>query len=240
MDHSHHLMLPEAATLGTVFVFSLFASVHCIGMCGPLLALAEGLRPGKWTPWSQLPMHAGRIVTYALLGLVAGLVGGLVDHAGIAAGVRGAASLLGGAAMVLFAVVLLGWFPWRRPLTVSEGFVGRFSRRLASRHPLGGVVLGLYWGLLPCGLVWAALLCAGATGSALRGALVMVAFGAGTVPALLLAGGLGGLVGPRLRGMLPRVAAASVMALGLLLVLRGAAGAGWIPHMMISEKVPLF
>jgi sulfite exporter TauE/SafE len=68
----------------------------------------------------------------------------------------------------------------------------------------------------------------------------MLAFGAGTVPALMLAGGLAGLLNARLRSFLPRLAAGSVLVLGLLLILRGAAGAGWIPHLHITEGTPLY
>jgi hypothetical protein len=77
-------------------------------------------------------------------------------------------------------------------------------------------------------------------GSALQGSLVMMVFGAGTIPALLLAGGLGGLVGPRLRSVLPRIASASVMLLGVILILRGAAGAGWISHLHLTSNVMLY
>jgi hypothetical protein len=230
----------QAVTLGGVFVASLAGSLHCIGMCGPLLATVEAIRPGQFSPWRQLPMHAGRLITYAILGAVFGTLGLLLERVGSFAGVQGVASLLGGAAMIVFALVLMDLLPWKPLMRVSEakiqGLVARLSRRTVS----GGLTMGLAWGLLPCGLVWGFLLGAAAAAGPVRGALVMLIFGAGTIPALLVAGGLGGLVGPRLRRLMPRLAAASVMILGALMVLRGAAGAGLIPHLQLASGVPLF
>ncbi|MBM4047181.1 MAG: sulfite exporter TauE/SafE family protein, partial [Planctomycetes bacterium] len=229
-----------ASSLWLVFVGGLLGSGHCLGMCGPLVVLMEGTRAGRWTPWSPLVLHVGRLITYGLLGAAAGLAGGALERTGLAVGLQGAATLLGGGAMVLLALVLLGWLPWRRALNVSEQVVARFAQALASPRPWGKLALGIYWGLLPCGLVWAFMLRAAADGSALGGAAAMLAFGAGTVPALMLAGGLAGLLNARLRALLPRLAAGSVLVLGVLLVLRGAAGAGWIPHLRIAPGLPVF
>lgn len=231
---------PTALTLSGALAGGLIGSLHCLGMCGPLVAVAEGMRSRSGAPWAQLPLHVGRIITYTLLGILAGLVGAAVNTSGMAVGVHGAASVLGGVAMILFALVLLGWLPWRHALTVSQGAVSRFVRGLASRRPLSGVALGLYWGLLPCGLVWGMLAGAAATGSPLHGAAVMAVFGAGTVPALLVAGGLASLLGPRVRAQLPRFAAGTVLLLGVLMVLRGAAGAGLIGHLHLSPGVMLY
>ena len=229
-----------ANSLWLVLVGGLAGSLHCLGMCGPLVAAVEVARPGPFRAGSHLLMHAGRLVTYALLGLLAGLAGQALERGGAAAGVQGVAALVGGAAMALFALGLLGWIPGRLGREVAPAAVGRLVGAMTGRHPLGGFAIGLYWGLLPCGLVWAFLLRAAAAGSAIDGALVMLAFGAGTVPALLGAGALFGLSGPRVRAALPRIAAVTVLAMGALLVLRGAAGMGWIDHLHLAEGVALF
>lgn len=229
-----------ASSLWLVFVGGLAGSAHCVGMCGPLVAMAEGMRPGKWSAWSHLPLHGGRIVTYAVLGLIAGLMGGALESGGVAAGVQGLAAFLGGGAMIVFALVLLDLMPFRWGQTVGDKAAGRIATALASHRPGSGLVMGLYWGLLPCGLVWAFLLRAGAAGSAVDGVLVMLTFGAGTIPALLVLGGLAGFIGARHRQLLARLGAATVLIMGVLIVLRGAAGAGWIPHLKIAQGVPLF
>jgi hypothetical protein len=129
---------------------------------------------------------------------------------------------------------------WDWGRTVGERATQRIASVLASHRPLSGLAMGLYWGLLPCGLVWAMLPGAAAAGTALGGATFMFAFGAGTVPALLLLGGLATFIGARYRALLSRLSAAVVLALGVLLVLRAAAGAGWIAHLKIVSSVPLF
>jgi sulfite exporter TauE/SafE len=227
-------------SLWGVFIGGLLGSAHCLGMCGPLVATIESLRPGRWSLWSNLPLHGGRVLTYTLMGAVAGLAGGALERAGLAVGLQGVAAFLGGAAMIVFGLVMLGWIPFGWGMTVGDKASAKIASSLGSNRPLSGLLLGFYWGFLPCGLVWAFLLRAGAAGSMLGGASVMAVFGAGTVPALLVLGSLAGYVGARHRQVLQRVGAATVMVLGVLLVLRGAAGAGWIPHLKIAPKVPLF
>jgi sulfite exporter TauE/SafE len=245
--HAHHQMANPfmdptgALTLWAVFIASLVASVHCLGMCGPLVALAgTAQRDDKWRPWSQIPLNLGRIATYSLMGIAAGAIGAAFERGGLLWDVQGVASLIGGAAMIFFAVVLIGWIPLPWALRVSETAVHRFSKALASRHPLGGFTVGLHWGLLPCGLVYLALGAAAATASPLGGAVVMAVFGLGTTPAMLVMGQVGGLIGPRLRLWLPRIASVSIMMLGVLMILRGASSAGWIGKIFIAPHVPLY
>jgi hypothetical protein len=222
-------------------------------MCGPLVATAESLQPGRWTPWAQLPMHAGRVATYAALGVVAGLVGDAVNRSATAFGFQRVAAVLGGAAMIIIGLALFDWpITGRRRMPLLSRYLSKvgggagariasaLGSALASRRPASGLAVGLYWGLLPCGLVWGALLYAGASGSPARGALIMLVFGAGTLPALLVLGGVAGYLGARYRQWLARVGAASVILMGALLLLRAAANAGWIAHLKIAKGIPLF
>lgn len=229
-----------AESLWLVFVGGLAGSAHCLGMCGPLVAMAESLRPGRWSVWSHVPLHAGRIATYAVLGAIAGLAGAGFERGALAIGIQGAAAIVGGIAMVFFALVMFGWMPFRWGRSVGEKAAGRIASALASKRPASGVVMGLYWGLLPCGLVWGILTRAVGAGTPWGGAAVMLVFGAGTVPALLVLGGLAGYIGARHRQWLNRVGAATLIVMGLLLILRGAANAGWIDHLKIAKGVPLF
>lgn len=233
---------PEIAqSLWLVFIGGLAGSAHCIGMCGPLVALVESSRKGKWYVWSQLPMHAGRLTTLAALGLVAGMAGDALKRGGLAVGLQGAAAITGGTLMIVLAMVMSGWLPWRKVVSVSEIVLTRFVRVLASRHPLSSFGIGLYWGLLPCGLIWAWLLgAATATGSALGGALVMVVFGVGTMPALLVIGGLSSILSSNVKAWFNRIGIVTVLLMGVLLLLRGAASAGWIGRFMIAPGIPLF
>ena len=184
----------SAAALTAVFLGGLLGGTHCIGMCGGIVSALTVQMPRDRPRWSlHLAYHAGRITTYAAAGA---LVGGL-----------GAAALLFGEAlpvqMVLYIVAQLmlvalglyllgvsrylegferaGHALWRRIQPVASTL---FPIRTTPR----GYAVGLLWGLLPCGLVYSVLVTALVAGSAAGGALVMLAFGAGTLPSLLAAG----------------------------------------------------
>jgi sulfite exporter TauE/SafE len=162
---------------------------HCVGMCAPFVLLvsrrfgAPGAARGAAFA-SQLWYTAGRVATYGVLGALAGFVGGAVELAGSLLGLQRAASILAGAVLVLEG--LLG-LTGSGPLASASGgrLFARVTTALGRRipgHPLG---LGLLLGLLPCGLLYPALIAAVARGGPLEGATALVAFGSGTAPALL-------------------------------------------------------
>jgi sulfite exporter TauE/SafE len=152
------------------FVSGLAGSLHCVAMCGGFAATA-GPRFTGAAAW-----HLGRLTTYALLGALAGAVGKAIP---------GPAWLPAAVAMVLlcwFALAIAGIV--REPRLRIPG-VARTGIALANREGLGSRYLfGMTTGLLPCGLVYAALALPVAIGTPLGGALAMLAFGLGTVPAL--------------------------------------------------------
>ena len=133
-------------------------------------------------------------------------------------------TLFGGTLMILLGLVLLRVMPLPQ-LTLStlgdtEG-KGRFKRLLDSRSAASKVALGMAVGFLPCGLSWAMIVKAATTQSAMAGLVIMLAFGLGTVPALFLPGLSASLISVRLRLAGERLAALSVIAMGLLLVYKG-------------------
>jgi uncharacterized protein len=161
------------AILAGATLSGLVGSPHCVAMCGGF-AVAAGDRPAHSLAWS-----AGRLVTYGALGAIAGAVGGHIPGPGWVGTVVATAFL------VLFAGKLAG-LPWLQ-LPVIPGLQqlgGRLLGRgdLPSRFLFGGVT-----GLLPCGLVYAALALPLASSDPLMGALTMLAFGVGTLPALSFA-----------------------------------------------------
>ncbi|HVP66260.1 MAG TPA: sulfite exporter TauE/SafE family protein [Anaeromyxobacteraceae bacterium] len=197
---------------------------HCVGMCGPLLlafglatpgAPARGLRP-------QLAYHAGRVTTYGLVGAAMGLAGSFVNVAGRMAGLQDAVAVLAGALMVALgasAAVATGGL--RSLEGRLAGGVVRAARGLVEDAVGRAYPLGLLMGLLPCGLSYSAFAGAAATGGPATGFLFALSFGAGTLPALLAAGWVAGLVSARARGLAYRAGGALVALLGILFVLRG-------------------
>ena len=129
--------------------------------------------------------------------------------------------------MLIAGLVMLGALPAAQTLgknflRVSSTFIRPLSRFLSSASVGHRFVLGLLLGFLPCGLVYAALLRALATGSALWGAATMAAFGAGTCGALLAVGIFSSAIRSRVNRWGTQLAAVSVMAMGILLIVRGA------------------
>ncbi len=219
------------------FAAGLLGGVHCVGMCGGIvgtLALeARGPALGR-----QLAYNFGRIASYACAGAIAGLAGSIAYAGGTWFAAQSALFLVANAVMILLGLYVAGWS--RMVLAVEAA--GRplwrriepFARRML---PIDGTAkalgAGVAWGWLPCGLVYSMLVLAAASGSAGEGALVMAAFGLGTLPNLLAAGvAAQRLVALRRAPWVRRTAGALIAALGIVgLVrlpgLRDAVLAGW-------------
>ena len=180
--------------------------VHCAPMCGPFvlgqvadrLAAIPAARLCEQARLSSallLPYHAGRLTTYAALGALAAQTGAI----GAGSGRLPALLLLAGALLFLghaLARLVPGWRPLpERAPPGWERLVRRVAVRVDRRHPGGGFLLGVALGLLPCGLLYAAVAAAGSAGSAAGGALAMLAFGLGTVPGLVAVGVAGQAAG---------------------------------------------
>jgi sulfite exporter TauE/SafE len=204
--------------LATAFLLGLLGSLHCAGMCGPLmLALpAAGGTPAAFAT-GRLVNALGRLTMYALLGVLLGVFGQSLALAGwqrwvsIAAGVAILAGLL---ASSRFALATPGF----RLVTALKTSVSGLLRR----RSLGALfVLGALNGLLPCGLVYAAGAGALATGGTVPAVAFMLAFGVGTMPMMLGIGLMGrrlpGSYLVRLRGLVP----VTLAVVGAMLILRG-------------------
>lgn len=202
----------------TAFVLGLVGSLHCAGMCGPLvLALpVTGRTRAAWVT-GRLAYNLGRIVTYCVLGLVFGMIGRSMFVAGIQRWVSITLGLLLLAGLLASRRLAL-WNPVTRFVNVLKS---RMSSLLRQRSLAALGLLGLLNGLLPCGLVYVA--CAGATAmnGMLAGAGYMAAFGLGTVPLLLAIGLSGKLIPLPLRLQLRKAIPVSVFLLATLLILRG-------------------
>ncbi|WP_341702850.1 sulfite exporter TauE/SafE family protein [Ferrovibrio sp.] len=203
---------------GGLFLLGLVGgAVHCAGMCGPFVLAQAGQRLSvlpldhagtlaRLQGVALLPYHLGRGTTYTALGAAAaGLLGGLSPLAG-SGGLPAAA--LSAAALLFLVLALQRMFPRLAVAgpAVSGGAGGVWQRWLAPLFArpagFGGYMLGLALGFLPCGLLYTALLAAGASGRAWMGAAGMAAFAMGTVPALVVVGLLGGMAGRRFRAAL--------------------------------------
>lgn len=209
-------------TFFTPILLGLAASLHCVGMCGPLmLALPLDAAGKRYVARQMLTYHAGRILTYAALGVFFGLVGKGIALAGFQKG------LSVGAGVLMLAMAFMAW-RFEQLVTNLPGF-GKFTRgvqlRIGSllKKNSGGAIfgVGLLNGLLPCGMVYAALAGAIATTRGAEGGLFMALFGVGTLPLMLAVSILGRSFGFSFRQKI-RVAQPLLLTLaGLLLLQRG-------------------
>ena len=215
---------------GVIFLTGALASLHCIGMCGAVvLAYSTQVQTGLPTWRSRVTAgilrhgtyNGGRVLSYAALGA-------LLSAAGLRlVWVRSAGdylSIAAGAVMVVAGVAMLGWLrlPSRISLGGSGGLVTRLhARLLRGASPVNTLALGLLTPLLPCGMLYGMLAKAAAAETVGAGALTMAVFALGMTPSLSALGGFSSLFSARMRKGAERLAAASIILMGLVLLLRG-------------------
>jgi len=219
-----------------MFALGLVSSLHCVQMCGPIVlsysvaleSLQKNAARGSAVPLllqNHLSYNAGRILTYSVLGAVAGVAGGTLGLVGRLAGLTHVLAIVAGGLMIVVGISMLGVIPasllGNHLFRISATFLRRVGRLLSAAGAGNRFLLGLALGLLPCGLIYAALLKAMATGSALTGAVTMLAFGLGTAGALLALGMFSSAIRMRLNRWGSQLAAAGVTLMGVVLVWRG-------------------
>jgi len=204
---------------------------HCAGMCGPL-TMAFSLSNSRNDKLAAFRFHLllnlGRIAAYALVGAAIGGLGSVLISGGLLAGtgseLRRAIALLTGTMLIWFGVVqiqpnLLPRLPLLHP--ISHDRVGQAMSKLSAQKnrwvPVG---LGLLWGLIPCGFLYAAQIKAAETGNPVLGAATMLAFGLGTGPTMLGVGFFAGRLSASRRSQLFRMGGWVTVAIGILTLLR--------------------
>lgn len=222
--------------LAAVVGSSLIGSLHCLAMCGPLIGLAGGTRSARFAALHS----AGRLATYTGLGIAAGAIGHAVDLAGDLAVVQHVAAIVAAVVIIAWGLVALatalGWRTARRA-RVGDAFTSGLVR-LRSRPPgMRAWLTGVLTGLLPCGWLWAFVVMAAGTGSPIDGGLTMIAFWAGTVPAMFGMLTFGGALLDRIRARIPALTAITLILLGLgTLAMRWHdAGAAQVTHPSCHE-----
>lgn len=175
-----------------LFIVGLLGGGHCAGMCGGIVGALSLQSPqgGGAALLVHLAYNVGRIGSYVLAGLVAGLLG---QVAGNVLALQNALYLFASLMLIAMGLYLLGVTQFLTPFERGGQILWQSIQPLTKRFlPVRGVAqalpLGLLWGWLPCGLVYSALTTSLASAAAGKGALLMLAFGLGTLPNLLLAG----------------------------------------------------
>ncbi len=212
-------MLFEWPILITGFSAGVLGSVHCVGMCGPLVASMPFMTlKGHRLMSSLLLYHLGRILMYAIVGIIAGLFGRTFSLFGL----QQVLSIASGAL-----ILILFFSPTIIPNSLRNRFNFNkpylwFSTIINHTHGYFSIfALGLLNGLLPCGLVYIAVGTAVATGSLSQGAFVMILFGIGTIPLLTIALIIGKLITLPVRDKFRKLMPYLVVVIATLLIVRG-------------------
>lgn len=213
-----------------IFVAGIAGSFHCIGMCGGF-ACALGENSQRKSFLSMLERHllynVGRLSTYIFLGALAGLLGQSLTTHGVTDGISGAQRLLAiiaGALMIVMAFQLFGL--WRKlsftkVSTPINSILVPIKSLLAAPHKLAPLSFGVFNGFLPCPLVYAFVAKAASSGEILMSLFIMLAFGLGTFPAMLMMGGLGYRLSAQWRKYGVWLAGGFILIFGLITLLRG-------------------
>ncbi|MGE5680745.1 MAG: sulfite exporter TauE/SafE family protein, partial [Bacillota bacterium] len=203
-------------------IIGLFGSLHCIGMCGPIvLALPESSAERSRFIAGRLLYNSGRILSYAFIGLILGLFGsgfamfGFQQDLSIALGV-----------LILISVVFTygirnSRFNFHFSNVYTSKLKSLFSRYLTKKSGSSLFILGILNGFLPCGLVYVAIAGAISTASSIKAALFMASFGLGTLPLMFAVSLFGNFLNINIRRKLNRLIPVFACILALILILRG-------------------
>jgi len=204
------------------FSLGAISSLHCVGMCGPLaLALPVGHLSKTMQLVSLLLYQFGRIITYALFGLIFGLAGRRIYIAGLQ---QWFSIIIGIAVLIL---VVLYWvyknplqpFVFRKAFSYVQSFMTRAFH--SNKNSGSFILLGMANGLLPCAMVYVAVAGALTSAQVSYSIAFMAMFGAGTLPAMMIIGYFGRMVSLPVRNIFKKSIPFFMTIMGLLLILRG-------------------
>lgn len=212
MDHSHHL---QEFSYWLAFMTGILGSGHCLGMCGGLVSAFFAKVSGGGAP-AYLAYHAARLSIYALVGLIAAALGAVIVASGGVGLAQGVLQIVAGLVVILLGFDLLGVSPIRNTVGFAPlAWLRKQFVAATQKGPVVGAMIGgAINGMMPCSMTMAMAVQATTAPSAPEGMLLMLAFGAGTLPSMMSASILFGKLGPQLRGWLLKGAALFVIALG--------------------------
>lgn len=200
----------------------LISSLHCAGMCGPI-AFALPLDRSSWLSKTTgaLVYNLGRILTYATLGGLFGLLGKAFFTAGLQRGISIGVGIFFLLSVIIPIITKQGFFLEKWGYQFIGRFKGVFASQFKKRNGFSLLVIGVINGLLPCGMVYLGLAAAVSTGNWADGFLFMVFFGLGTLPLMYAASVVGDLLSLNVRSKMRKAVPYLIGVMGVLFILRG-------------------
>lgn len=195
-------------------LLGLLSSLHCLGMCGPLLSMFPWYKAEKFNLKSPLLHHGGRILSYALIGII----GGIIGKSFVFIGLQQWLSVITGISILL---ILL----FKSKLNSSLGFILKPIQKIHSKKGLNSdtkqFLLGSLNGFLPCGMVYIALGASIAGGSVLKSVSYMTLFGLGTLPALFSFSLVQNWIGNKWKLGMKKVSNGILILMAIIFLMRG-------------------
>ena len=199
-------------------LLGLMGSLHCIGMCGPLALMVPGNTQNRSWVVNAMLYNGGRVLTYATIGALFGLLGKGLQLAGL----QQIVSIAAGIMMLLLVALPRAEVLVKKHMPLPQRTLSKYLGKMVHRRDGFGVLgLGLLNGFLPCGLVYVALMGSLTMQSAAQGATLMALFGLGTIPALLSLRLLGNVVPAALRSRTRKALPVLLVLMGVVFILRG-------------------
>lgn len=205
----------------TGFLIGLGSNFHCIGMCGPIALAVPVNRKNNLTIFSgAMQYNVGRVLTYGILGIIVGLIGLTINTLGILQWL----SIISGLGLILYAwkKYLGNLFALKNSKFSIQPFLNKgLGKVIRSKSPFRLFLLGFLNGLLPCGMVFIALTNAILTGEIIPSAIAMIAFGIGTLPAMIAVIFMMNKITQQARQKMNKIVPYLLTIVGLLIILRG-------------------
>jgi len=236
-------MFSSVTEFALIFVSGVLGSAHCIGMCGGIAAtMSLGTKSITGAMLRQICWSLGRTLTYVFLGIAAASVGAKFLRAqGNAVWLQAMFAIVAGLLLVVQGLHAAGWLRWRVRRKANVPCVTRtvFSQFFRGGSSTSAFIAGLVTGFLPCGLVYSFLALAASSGSVGKGILIMLCFGLGTIPVMMLTGAGLSMATIGIRRKLIRIAGISVLVTGLMTTARGVTFAASSRAKSATDACPL-
>lgn len=223
MDHSAHAMASSGIDYSLAFFAGFLGSGHCLGMCG---ALVSGFFMRKGNNKSHLPYflyQVCRIFVYTCIGFAAASLGVVLVSSGLFGKIQSILQMLIGCIVIILALGILGWLPFQGSIRLIPMSVLRKGfAKVQTQGPItGSCIAGFLNGMMPCPLTFAMAVKATTAPSILEGGLLMLTFGAGTLPMMLFISVAFGKLSAKFRGLMLKTAVFIMIIMGLNTVYMG-------------------
>ncbi len=223
-SHGRGVSISEGMSYGLIFIVGLTGSFHCVGMCGGVMLTQTAVPDNRIIDnkiKAIVPAAAyniGRVLVYTAIGAVVGAIGSVIS---VKASAKSVIFLVIGGIMMMMALQMLHIIPRFEKIPFQLPRFCSLPHNVRQRYAAKPFMIGLLTGFMPCGQLQSMQLFALSTGSAAAGAAAMFVFSVGTVPLMLLLGGISTFASKKLQKYMVRISGITIAALSLLMILMG-------------------